>query len=165
MCQDAWRRPFHDAPNETYKVLLVGEDNPQSADHQHALFPHPVNCAGERLCNKILQLPMHTYLALWRTNLCLSGTWNKREAEGRARRLLGGGTPWNIIVMMGAKVADAFAFEGEFYQLSVLDSGTTLLSLPHPSGRNRIWNSPGAAQNAREALQAIVPELWSAPTS
>lgn len=147
-------------------VLFVGEDNPQSSDPRHALYPYPPRCAGERLCNQILGLDTATYLACWRTNLC-AGRWSKPQARVRAELLLNTYIgPWRVIVLLGAKVREAFSVaDQEVIKIPVFFSAyssavRTLVSLPHPSGRNLVWNNPAAGESAHKLLRDLVPSLW-----
>lgn len=40
----------------------------------------------------------------------------------------------------------------------------TLVSLPHPSGRNLIWNQPGKVSLARGLLRLVAPGVsWGLP--
>ena len=159
----ACRTAFRDAPDTCARILLVGEDNPISAAPEHALFCAPAGCAGQRLQELILGLPKTQYLALWRTNLCVDG-WNTRRARARARDLVLTDAPWRIIVMLGAKVASAFS--GVTTDESVVAPFCVAASdrfkfatLPHPSGRNTIWNQRGPIENARRLMVELAPEL------
>lgn len=157
------------------RILLIGEDNPQSLDPAHALYDHPPNAAGARL-RDILSRNSNEYLAIWRANLCPSGKWGWREARASVNRLVAPRRPWDVVVLLGSKVARATC---EALDLSDSDevaedwvlpafekfklahgpfaaSPVTLLALPHPSGRCRAWNDPGAADYALNALQSAV---------
>ncbi|MGN6108968.1 MAG: hypothetical protein ACTHU0_27930 [Kofleriaceae bacterium] len=171
----ACRTKFHDAPAAAASVLLVGEDNPLSAAPEHALFPYPAGCSGWRLCNKILDVSRRTYLATWRTNLCV-GKWSKLAARTRSIQLLRHDVPWSTLVLLGRKVHDAFAHilpadapRGPFSSAEAttrymsgdqteLERTFRLVFLPHPSGRNLVWNTPGASANARALLAEVVPD-------
>lgn len=165
----ACRTAFRDAPDTCARILLVGEDNPISAAPEHALFCAPAGCAGQRLQELIFGLPRLQYLALWRTNLCVGG-WSARRARARAGELVASGSPWNIIVMLGRKVAEAFArtdpevLLGEVAPFSAVAVGDVrFASLPHPSGRNTVWNQRGPIENARRIMAELAPELaWGA---
>lgn len=148
------------------KVLLVGEDNPQSSEPEHALYNYPPACAGWRL-QRIFGLEDETYLALDRINLCCP-RWSGPESLRRAQACVVNGRPWSVIVMLGAKVRGAFARAlGEHRQAieewsvtEVCDHGVTkLLALPHPSGRCQAWNDPRAAVRARTILRELAPEV------
>lgn len=149
------------------KVLLLGEDNPISSAPEHALFPYPEGCSGERLCNKVLGLRRATHLALWRTNLCVGG-WSMPRARERAHALLSEHAPWSVVVLLGAKVREAIGYEGAFftygtrYGWSPGDAPSrpfTLVSLPHPSGRNLVWNNPARCVDARMLLREVAPDV------
>lgn len=147
----------------TGRVLLVGENNPYGSDPEFALYCYPPGCAGYRL-RRIFGLPQHQYLALHRKNLC-DGDWSKDQAKTRAFELLSPQAPWNVIVLLGRKVTEAFekvALGGDplvAFSTRASCPGVTLVSLPHPSGRNLVWNQPWAPKRAREILRDLVPEL------
>lgn len=159
------------------RVLLLGEDNPQSASPEHALYDYPPNCAGERLRRLILDIPSDRYLSIWRTNLC-NPTWSEQIARRRALELALDDT-WDTIIMVGRKVARAMASVDrtrlskanqdplEPFEVSPRyfrgDTGrwVQLVSLPHPSGRNLIWNNPDARETARRIVRDVAPELYA----
>ena len=149
----------------TDTVALVGEDNPLSTDPEFALYPSPDGCSGHRLM-KILGLPEDQYLALHRTNLCSRESFSMKEARRRAELLCTDpSAPWRVVVMLGRKVADAFGYEMDFFthgiepKTAAWTRPVTLVSLPHPSGRNSpIWNAQ-ARQRAREILRELSPEI------
>ncbi len=145
------------------RILLVGENNPYGSDPEFALYCYPPGCAGYRL-RRILGLPQHQYLALHRKNLC-DGDWSARDARARALELLSPTASWSVMVLLGRKVAGAFeqvALGGDplvAFSIRACSSGTTLISLPHPSGRNLVWNQPWARARARAILRELVPDL------
>lgn len=171
----AHRTAFDHVPEACGRVLLLGEDNPQSSDPRHALYPLPAGCAGSRLQDRILDVGMAPYLATWRTNLC-SPRWSLSQARLRARALISRAAPWDIIIALGAKVAHVM---GElttvgtrypkwtpFTVRTAVNDGvnqdvpTPLLRvvyLPHPSGRNLVWNSGDAVSTARHLIREVVP--------
>lgn len=163
------------------RILLVGENNPLSTAPEHALFCYPEGCSGHRLQEKIFGLPREQYLALWRTNLCVGG-FSLKKARERARILLSEPAPWKVIVMLGRKVEEAFGtvyednfcgpLEGPwlmhyFETRQVLlgkgepEDGTvvSIVSLPHPSGRNRAWSVQGTIGTARKVMSELSPSL------
>lgn len=150
----------------TGRVLLLGECNPYFAGHgdpSYALYCYPVGSAGNRL-RRILGLPQHQYLALHRKNLC-DGDWSKESAKERALELLSPDAPWRVIVLLGRKVTETFE------QVALDDvplvpfstktccPGMTLVSLPHPSGRNAALWQPKARDRARQILRELAPEV------
>ena len=146
------------------RLALVGEDNPFGSDPDFALYCHPPGCSGDRL-RRILGLPEHQYLALHRKNLC-DGTWSKPRAKARALELLDPHAPWQVMVLLGRKVTETFervALDGEPlvpFAFKPCSPGMTLISLPHPSGRNAAaWSAPNALVRTREILRELAPEV------
>jgi len=148
------------------RILLCGEDNPYGSAPEFALYCYPSGCAGYRL-RRILGLPQHQYLALRRTNLCVGG-WSTKAARSRARELLvtcDPVAPPSVLVLLGRKVTEAFeevALAGAplaAFSTWTCCSGTILVSLPHPSGRNLVWNQPWARDRARQLLREVAPEV------
>lgn len=160
------------------KPLLVGESNPYGSDPRYALWCEPENSAGGRLCRLILGLTrkdergrdvadQKTYFrAFDRVNLC-AGKWDAGEARESALRIgrkmyvedmsaMSSGnwpTPPYRIVLLGAKVSAAFGgLEFNPFTISRA-SGRIYVVLPHPSGRCRAWNEPGAFERARAVLR------------
>lgn len=166
-------------PFDGFRVLLVGEDNPQNTDPRYALWPVPKRgspwCAGRNLQAKILALGHHHYYALWRTNLCLAPgapTWNLNFANARARHLATGHHPWHTIVALGRKVTTSFeraigheiptwSWIPHWTESGIQDSDSyfTIVSLPHPSGRARDWNDPANCMRAQELLREVEPDV------
>lgn len=159
-------------------VMLLGEDNPVSDEPEHALYNWPPNCAGWRL-QRILGLDDDTYLGFARGNLC-NPTWDLKKARMRAGLMLSNDFPHRVVVMLGAKVRSAFEHALQAKQKIAMFSSTevkfvgchplglapmVLIALPHPSGRNTIWNDPQAKFRARALLIKAAPDVaWgSAP--
>lgn len=46
---------------------------------------------------------------------------------------------------------------GEFDHVKIGNGEATLVTVPHPSGRNRLWNNP--TEEMRKAFQAVVEEI------
>lgn len=147
----------------TGRVLLIGEGNPYRVDPEFALYCYPPGCAGDRL-RHILGLPQDSYLALHRKNLC-DEAWSAKRACARAFELLSPYACWNVMVLLGRKVTEIFeeaALGGEAlapFATRVCCPGITLVSLPHPSGRNAARWNPQAQKRAREILRELVPEV------
>ena len=147
----------------TERVILIGEQNPYGSDPEFALYCYPSGCAGYRM-RRILGLPQDQYLALHRKNLC-DGEWSKEQAKKRVWELLSPDAPWRVMVLLGRKVTEAFekvALDDVplvAFSTRPCCPGMTLVSLPHPSGRNAaLWN-PKARDRARQILRELVPEL------
>lgn len=145
------------------RVLLIGEDNPYGADPEFALYCYPPGCAGYRL-RRIFGLSQTQYLGLHRTNLC-TNSWATPFARKRAFELLSPDAPWRVMVLLGRKVATTFekvALEGRplvAFSTTICCPGMRLVALPHPSGRNLVWNKPWAMPRARDLLREVAPEI------
>lgn len=147
----------------TGRVLLLGEQNPYGSNPEFALYCYPPGCAGHRF-RRILGLPEDQYLSLHRKNLC-DGDWSKELAKKRASELLDPSAPWRVIVLLGRKVTETFekvALDDVpliAFSTRACCPGMTLVSLPHPSGRNAaLWN-PKARDRARQMMRELVPAL------
>lgn len=137
------------------RALFVGEDNPHSSVPAMALYPAPNGCAGWRLCHLVLGLTDEEYLAEYgRVNLC-QDEWDEGIARHEAMRLAHrAGAEGVTLVLLGAKVARAFGFKYEPF--TVHHGGAEpVVILPHPSGRSRAWNEPGAYERARRTLASV----------
>jgi hypothetical protein len=140
------------------KPLIVGEMNPYGVDPAYALYHLPRGAAGNRL-HTILQLSDVEYLRTFdRVNLC-TGKWSAPVARAEARRLVETVDRRPGIVLLGKKVAEAFGlYDVEPFTVFARGKGrgaparTNVVVLPHPSGRNRIWNDPRVAGQARAAM-------------
>lgn len=137
--------------------VLVGEQNPISNDVRYDLYPLPTNSAGGRLCRLVLGLRVTEYLRLFeRRNLLRGGAWSQTDAMAAARLLLDG-RPGAGFVLLGSKVSAAFSLQKLADFSTAERDGFRFLRLPHPSGRARQWNEPGAYDRARAALRLFLP--------
>jgi uracil-DNA glycosylase len=137
-------------------ILLVGESNPYSSDPDNALLPWPENAAGDRM-RRIFGMTDDEYLKTFsRANLC-GARWSMPAAVEAARKLLVERRP-KLIIALGVKVCGAFcratdsSVVGAFGLKNIGRESYPLLHMPHPSGRNRIWNTPGSSARARDAF-------------
>ncbi len=145
------------------KILLVGEQNPYGDDPEMALYPLPEYASGARL-KEILGVSTGVYLREHdRANLC-DGPWSMPKAVERALQIHGEREGCGI-VLCGAKVATAFRraaayTSAEFTPFSLAEhQGRHYLALPHPSGRNLVWNELGAKRRARRLYEALVCDV------
>jgi len=154
--------------------LLIGEAPGPHTDPLLPLFPEPSNSAGARLL-RYAAVPAAWWLGrLVRMNLC-DGTWSTRRAvAGRARALAYildeenyyDGRPLRVL-LLGARVARAWCCFGAFGHVEVIHhhgGGSVRAArvtafqtawIPHPSGRNRLYNSRRNQLRARRAV------LWA----
>lgn len=156
-------------------IWLVGEHNPYSADPRYALYPAPFRSAGDVLRRVILGMRTTDYVgAFRRRNLVEPGgrriiVWPRRQARESAREMLKSVGHRDVLVLLGARVSEAFApiagimptwCPGRAFGLDeVAGTWATAIVLPHPSGRNRAWNEPVAVARARSILCAAAPSL------
>ena len=148
------------------RVLLVGESNPYGADPRLALYPEPPGCAGARLC-VILGMTDREYLRTFhRVNLLEGPRWSAAQAKIAAGRWVA-----QFRVLLGARVTRAHDFDFKPWTRFDDHRGDCeydcprpaslcmhYVILPHPSGRSRLWNEPGAAERAPRLVLALVEE-------
>lgn len=151
------------APREQRKPLLVGEANPYQSNEADAmafaLYPEPPHASGGRLCRYVMGLDVRTYLrAFDRVDLC-HPKWNMKAARAKAAQLMAERGMDDVIVLCGAKVANAFGVLYEPFTIRWTPhralTGPRLVVLPHPSGLNRAWHQPNARERAREILREV----------
>lgn len=146
--------------DSTNTMVLVGELNPYGADPYFALYHLPRNASGNRL-REILGLRDHVYEQLDKVNLC-TGKWSLPAARKAAHDLL---ERYRLVVCLGTKVRTAVGGPEFFTARAVTDGATaqTIVSLPHPSGLNRMWDEPGARETARRLMRDVAPWVeWGA---
>lgn len=145
------------------RLVIVGESNPYGADPCFALYHLPRRASGDRL-REHLGLTDETYEAIDKVNLC-AGRWNMAEARERGWGLA---SRYDVLVLLGVKVAVALDMPGATFTARVrngkFEDGTprtwTLVSIPHPSGRNRTWDSDRVWRDlgARDIARALLRE-------
>lgn len=133
-------------------LVVVGELNPFGGDPRMALYHLPRGSSGNRL-RRIMGLSDAAYEDLEKVNLC-EGEWRSRDARERAKYLRG---LYPRFVLLGSRVRVAFDGPAPFAQAQ--QYGLECLGLPHPSGRNLVWNEEGVVERARAALRALAPEI------
>ena len=160
------------------RPLLVGMNNPLSSRPEHALYPYPPGCTGDRIYQMLCEATRarqrtpfrREYLdAFDRVNLIDGPEWSDAEARlGASRichRLFG-----PKVVMLGAKVPKSFNLPRlEWGVWSTVRVNARLLEeppaftdeiryvcLPHPSGRCREYNDPAV----RGLAGRILAELY-----
>jgi hypothetical protein len=132
--------------------IIVGESNPYGAGPHYALYPDPPGCAGERLCHRVMGLRRGTYLSSFeRVNLLQGPKWSAPLARMAAAEMRGRTN--RVVILLGRRVAEAFGYRG-----AIIPSGEDDVLLPHPSGRNRIWNRE-MVMKCRKLLCLALPSL------
>lgn len=132
--------------------LLVGEVNLRSNDASLDLSYLPLGGSGSRLAEILNMDAGQYYTSFLRINLC-RGEWNIDRASEVAYGIHLASTDTNrVVVLLGAKVCQAFSLI-KFTPFSLYRmSGYTIIQLPHPSGRCRIWNDLKNCNKARLAF-------------
>lgn len=82
-------------------------------------------------------------------NLCATA-WDEAEARGTADRLR-----HPVRVLLGRRVAGACGHRGDWYEW-VATQGTWTVSLPHPSGLNRLLNDPTHRRRCGEEMRRAI---------
>jgi len=143
---------------KTLKPMVVGEapggkKNARSGDSTLA----GAVGSGLRLRN-LSGLTHDEWVSGWvRINLCRN-EWDPRKAQEKAdylRRDMFRGRP--AIVLLGAKVARAFGYEFKPF-CSIVVAGTTVYTIPHPSGLCRYWNDPDYVKMGEDVMGGITRE-------
>ena len=145
-------------------VTIVGEHNPYGADPRYALYPAPERSAGGRLC-KVLGLSRPDYIARFRRRNLLTGDrdgfrWSAPKAREAAAEILLELEAGDALVLLGARVCAAFYASFIPCEATVVVGrdrqgarcAFRALTVPHPSGRSRLWNERGMVQRARVAI-------------
>jgi hypothetical protein len=161
------------------KPLIVGESNPFGRDEYYALYPEPEGCSGDRLCRVVMGLRRRTYMAEFERANLVRGKWSMPVARERARGLtelsdedrarlerfeigqtsaLGDLVELRTFILLGRKVAEAFGWKGA-PQIGLAQRYHFFIFLPHPSGRNRVWNDPDSIRGCRAALRGSLPRI------
>ena len=90
-------------------------------------------------------------------NLSRGMEWDRHRATTKASLLRGSLMACGeraVIVLLGRRVAEAFGYRREFFTLGEEPIGRlAYVSLPHPSGRSRVWNDEASVLLAQRALR------------
>lgn len=150
-------------------LIILGEapgDYPRYDPKKHALFPYPVGCAGHRLM-KLMGLERWEYVQLDRRNLLdyypgKAGKGAKfphgasREAVRKlheSQALIG-----HNVLLVGKRLATAFGYETQEMLTWHHCKAYNYAIVPHTSGINRWWNSPGNSADGAVFLRAIATQ-------
>lgn len=173
---DAWKHYGLFGKPPAPRGLLIGEAPGPNTDALLPLFPHPPNSTGGRLLKYAGVDPAEWLGKLVRMNLC-DGAWSARRAvAGRARALAylldeenyHDGRPLRVL-LLGRRVARAWSCYGAFgheqhqYGLNPIPARRAVATdktlhvawIPHPSGKNLLYNSRRNQLRARRAV------LWA----
>lgn len=152
-CAALWLHVDPSKPPGPPTGLLVGE-MPAAGSGSLPLFPHPKNSAGGRLLLWSRITPTQYLGRLRRTNIYTTATeepWDPAHAELRAQEITEQLTDGTRVVLLGKRVSEAFQVWVPF---KMERRGRIFLtSIPHPSGRNLVYNDAVARMGAAAAVQ------------
>jgi uracil-DNA glycosylase len=155
---------------QIHRYIVVGEDDPSGSPAAEALLPLPIGGLGHRLL-AILRISQGDYLRDFRrANLC-QRRWDPKEAKRSAAKIVLENRERLPVIMLGDRVSQAFGFDFRpfvvYYGVRASWMGPgedsspddlraiRFACLPHPSGRNRMWNRPDCAESARTAFRGL----------
>jgi len=143
--------------DEAARILVVGEVNPYGSRAEFALYHLPRGASGDRL-RALMGLSDGDYLKYCsRTNLCLE-KWVLGAARRRAEELLSERLEV-VFILLGSRVRLAFGGPSAFCVKTVGGERgeVVLVGLPHPSGRNRLWNDSSSRLRVPARLRTVAP--------
>ena len=166
----AWRygyTHFHYSGDPPHPVgMLVGEAPGPNTDARLPLYPAPTNSAAARLMKYAEIDPIDWMGKLVRVNMC-DGPWSERRATaGRAKVIsyllnkenFHDGRPLRVL-LLGARVAREWGCRGPFGRAVFFNAeeepNLNVAWIPHPSGRNLLYNDRKNQLRARNAV------LWA----
>jgi hypothetical protein len=140
------------------RVALIGMNNPLSVSPSHALYPDPPNCTGWRVWQMLKARTGATQTDYLRTfhryNLGTERNWRIERARQRwddiADELEDN---FDTIVLLGAAVREATGL-----RLPPIMFSRSVVTIPHPSGLNRWYNSDRNRQMIEIALEEMYVE-------
>lgn len=134
------------------RPLLIGEWPPKTGEGPHG----PLSARPAHVLAGILGVTYETFLCLFeRVNLLKHWASEKPPRAASLKMMasqLGDRLPGAPIVLLGRRAAKAFEFPFSFYEWSSLGMATCV-SVPHPSGRNLMYNSAVERRKVGDALR------------
>jgi len=156
-----------DAAPSLARVIVIGESPGPKGEARLPLFPYPAKSAGYRLA-QMTGLARAGYLEHFRRlNLVPShrgAAWPVAAARDAADNLAGGGLLGGYhVLLLGAKVWRAFGGASKdfsycrWYQRygRLWSPGYYIAVIPHPSGRNLLYNKSSVRQHVESFLRAL----------
>lgn len=138
------------------RVALIGMNNPLSRDPAKALWPDPVNCTGWRIWQMLASRTGATQTDYLRTfhryNLGQEKFFHSENAREYWMEIEDDLVAnFDTVVLLGTAVKKAAGV-----LLPPLYVSRTLVTIPHPSGLNRWYNS----EVNRQMVEVILEELY-----
>ena len=156
-----------DAAPSLARVIVIGESPGPKGEARLPLFPYPARSAGYRLA-QMTGLARAGYLEHFRRlNLMPShrgAAWPVATARDAADNLAGGGLLGGYhVLLLGAKVWRAFGGASKDFSYCrwykrygrLWSPGYYIAVIPHPSGRNRLYNRSRVRQQVVAFLRAL----------
>jgi hypothetical protein len=134
-------------------VIVVGDVSRSGEHPAYPLYHLPRTGTGNRL-RVVMGLTDLEYHNISKYNLCRT-EWSMSAARESARCLTEM-CPGGVYILLGVKVMKAFDVTGVF---RVTHTPPFCVTLPHPSGANRVWNAPGTREWARTVLAEAAPGI------
>ncbi len=138
-------------------MIVVGMNDPTFANPRLALHPRFFNSAGRRLW-QMSGVPMKDWMKnVERKNVLSKRDWNNRDAKNsgaRLRRKLD--KKDDTVFVLGRLAWIALKLPVKSLWLSSFDKKYILL--PHPSGKNLVYNDPAVRKSVGFVLQYHVYE-------
>lgn len=152
------------------RVLLVGESNPLSSDPDYALYPYPPNSAGGRLARMLGMSPKEFLATFYRANLfdVEPVRWSKERAHARLVEVVHEyhAIPYCVdtVILLGTRVSAAVGERFLMWKPTAVIVNfdraglgvVEFISVPHPSGRCRLWNDPANVRRLRRAIRRVL---------
>lgn len=157
-------------------ALIVGLNNPLSSSPEDALVPWPDGCTGARLYDLIAEAaPKFTedqYLAafdrmnLWPGAELPSGIGRTKALRAQGRKVLKSilAARYRTVVLLGPLVWTNVleTTETPEWFTSRRHYGREFYYVPHPSGRNLLYNNPMVRKRASSLLATLALEAFAA---
>lgn len=148
------------------RPIIVGMNNPRSLAPEHVLYPWPPGCAGHRLWQMFYDAcgaTMSQYRDAFERRNLMVGPWLAQVARVAASSMLPG-LAGRDVVLLGEEVRRAFGVVPRLPWPRDLQSSwdwspapgevepTRFYVLPHPSGRNLLYNDPAVRREVGTVL-------------
>lgn len=137
--------------------LVVGEQPGAGSNPLLPMWPWPSGRAGGRLLAMSGMEAADYLVRLARVNLAFRpvARWSVTQARKRMSAVLETLEEGDRVVLCGAKVRDACAeLEGApWFSSKTLDTGVSVVAVPHPSGRCREYNAQPARRQAGQWIR------------
>lgn len=147
------------------RPVLLGMHNPLSDHPKLALWPEPRGCTGWRIWQMVGCSKIEYIRGFDRRNLLDSEGWMTAAARSRAQDI------WPTlegrrVVLLGREVASCIGLPAGDWLLPEIDvTGREWRVVPHPSGRNRLYNDPTMGVRVSMLLRDLWERYGQCPTS